>query len=157
MGYVWEQRKLKNLIKSEIKGKAKAEMKGNQSEYLDAERLNGGEKRTVNSEKNVDNDDVIILWDGSQAGTVYYGFSGALGSTLKAYTPLENGMFLFYYLRNNQQIIYDKYRTPNIPHVTKNFTNEFLVRTCTMNEQGLIGDFFQNFDQTIASNQLQLN
>ncbi|WP_285015879.1 restriction endonuclease subunit S, partial [Lactococcus garvieae] len=127
----WEERKLEDIIISEMKGKAKAEMYGTVSPYLETNYLNGGEVSYVDSPKNVDEDDVIILWDGSQAGTVYHGFKGALGTTLKAYRPKESGKFLYQYLKLKQQVIYDSYRTPNIPHVIKTFTKEFNVHfTC---------------------------
>lgn len=98
-------------------------MFGNDSIYLDANYLNGGEVSYVDSPSDVETDDVLILWDGSQAGTVYQGFEGALGSTLKAYKPKISGHFLFQSLKRKQEIIYESYRTPNIPHVIKTFTS----------------------------------
>nr|WP_314085695.1 hypothetical protein [Lactococcus chungangensis] len=35
--------------------------------------------------KDVEKDDILVLWDGSKVGTIYIGFEGALSSTLKAY------------------------------------------------------------------------
>lgn len=139
----WEEKKFKEVINSGIKGKAKAEMSGTKSLYLDTNYLNGGVVTYVDSPRDVENDDVLILWDGSQAGTVYYGFSGALGSTLKAYRAKESGAFLYQQLKRNQQIIYDRYRTPNIPHVVKTFTDEFMVSMPSSEEQNKIGAFFQ--------------
>ena len=90
----WEQRKLGEVVSAEKKGKAKADMIGDESVYLDTEYLNGGQIVKVNAVKDTYLDDVIILWDGSQAGTLYYGFEGALGSTLKAYTISESSLFI---------------------------------------------------------------
>ncbi|MDD4390516.1 MAG: restriction endonuclease subunit S, partial [Eubacteriales bacterium] len=152
----WEQRKLKEAIESELKGKAKAEMSGDESEYLDANYLNGGEVFYVNSPRDVEEDDVIILWDGSQAGTVYYGFKGALGSTLKAYKPKESGSFLYQFLKRNQQRIYNNYRTPNIPHVIKTFADEFDIGVPSFEEQVQIGAFFAQLDNLITLHQRKL-
>lgn len=149
----WEKRKLGSAINSELKGRAKAEMSGTKSEYLNTDRLNGEEAKYVDAESDVDFDDVLILWDGSQAGTVYHGFSGALGSTLKAYKPMGNGMFLYQYLKRYQQIIYDKYRTPNIPHVNKDFTTEFFIVIPVLGEQEKVGKFFDELDNLITVNQ----
>ncbi|EME3566021.1 restriction endonuclease subunit S [Enterococcus faecium] len=153
----WEEKKFKEVINSGIKGKAKAEMSGTKSLYLDTNYLNGGVVTYVDSPRDVENDDVLILWDGSQAGTVYYGFSGALGSTLKAYRAKESGAFLYQQLKRNQQIIYDRYRTPNIPHVVKTFTDEFMVSMPSSEEQQKIGTFFKQLDDTIALHQRKLD
>ncbi|EGP4956274.1 restriction endonuclease subunit S [Enterococcus faecium] len=153
----WEEKKFKEVINSGIKGKAKAEMSGTKSLYLDTNYLNGGVVTYVDSPRDVENDDVLILWDGSQAGTVYYGFSGALGSTLKAYRAKESGAFLYQQLKRNQQIIYDRYRTPNIPHVVKTFTDEFMVSMPSSEEQQKIGTFFKQLDDTITLHQRKLD
>ena len=107
----------------------------------------------VDSENNVDTDDVIVLWDGSQAGTVYHGFSGALGSTFKAYKTKCLGLFIFQQLKKNQQTIYDKYRTPNIPHVIKTFKDEYDVMLTSEEEQNEIGRYFQQIDHLITLHQ----
>lgn len=149
----WEQRKLGEIVLSEIKGSAKAEMIGGDTPYLETNYLNGGECLFVDSENNVDTDDVIVLWDGSQAGTVYHGFSGALGSTFKAYKTKCLGLFIFQQLKKNQQTIYDKYRTPNIPHVIKTFKDEYDVMLTSGEEQNEIGRYFQQIDHLITLHQ----
>ncbi|HEP1814901.1 TPA: restriction endonuclease subunit S [Streptococcus suis] len=146
----WEEVKLGEVILKEIKGKAKSEMLGSAEVYLETEYLNGGTKSFVDCEKDVEEDDILILWDGSQAGMVYHGFSGALGSTLKAYRPKESGKFIYYQLVSQQNLIFEKYRTPNIPHVIKTFTDEFRIFYSSLPEQEVIGTFFQNLDQAIA-------
>ena len=152
----WEQRKLGEVVSAEKKGKAKADMIGDESVYLDTEYLNGGQIVKVNAVKDTYLDDVIILWDGSQAGTLYYGFEGALGSTLKAYTISESSLFIYQQLKSRQQIIYEKYRTPNIPHVIKTFLDEFGVYIPSLPEQKAIGDFFSTLDRSIALHQRKL-
>ena len=149
----WEQRKLGEIVLSEIKGSAKAEMIGGDTPYLETNYLNGGECLFVDSENNVDTDDVIVLWDGSQAGTVYHGFSGALGSTFKAYKTKCLGLYIFQQLKKNQQTIYDKYRTPNIPHVIKTFKDEYDVMLTSEEEQNEIGRYFQQIDNLITLHQ----
>ena len=138
---------------SEIKGSAKAEMIGGDTPYLETNYLNGGECLFVDSENNVDTDDVIILWDGSQAGTIYHGFTGALGSTFKAYKIACLGLFIFQQLKKNQQTIYDKYRTPNIPHVIKTFKDEYNIMLTSEREQNEIGSYFQQIDNLITLHQ----
>ena len=153
----WEQWKLGDVVLSEIKGSAKAEMIGGDTPYLETNYLNGGECLFVDSENNVEADDVIILWDGSQAGTIYHGFSGALGSTFKAYKTACLGLFIFQQLKKNQQTIYDKYRTPNIPHVIKTFKDEYNIMLTSEEEQNEIGRYFQQIDNLITLHQRKYN
>ena len=149
----WEQRKLGEVIISEHKGKVKSIMKGGNTNYLETNYLNGGTTQKVDAIADVSKDDVLILWDGSKAGTIYHGFEGALGSTLKAYVPKYSGDFLYQILKKNQDKIYQSYRTPNIPHVIKNFTEKFNVSIPTIIEQQEIGDFFKQLDSLITLHQ----
>ena len=152
----WEQRKLGEVIVSEHKGKVKSSMKGGNTNYLETNYLNGGTAQKVDAIADVSKDDVLILWDGSKAGTIYHGFEGALGSTLKAYVPKYSGDFLYQILKKNQDKIYQSYRTPNIPHVIKNFTEKFNVSIPTIIEQQEIGDFFKQLDSLITLHQRKL-
>ncbi|MGN2263959.1 restriction endonuclease subunit S [Lactococcus lactis] len=109
----WEERKLKDVVEKQIKGKAQFEkLAQGDVEYLDTSRLNGGQAILTNGLKDVTLDDILILWDGSKAGTVYHGFEGALGSTLKAYRTSANSKFVYQYLKRHQDNIYNNYRTP---------------------------------------------
>ncbi len=154
----WEQHTLKEIVKKQIKGKAQLNnlSEGN-IDYLDASRLNGGIPFFTNGTKNVEKDDILILWDGSKAGTVYTGFSGALGSTLKAYKTTSNSTFVYQFLKRQQELIYKNYRTPNIPHVQKDFLNVFKISTPNFAEQQKIGTFFKQLDELITLRQHQLD
>ena len=147
-------------------------MKGGNTNYLETNYLNGGTAQKVDAIADVSKDDVLILWDGSKAGTIYHGFEGALGSTLKAYVPKYSGDFLYQILKKNQDKIYQSYRTPNIPHVIKNFTEKFNVsiptiieqqeigdlpiKVPTFNEQQRLGKYFARLDSLITLHQCKL-
>ena len=154
----WEERKLKDVVERQIKGKAQFEkLAQGDVEYLDTSRLNGGQAILTNGLKDVTLDDILILWDGSKAGTVYHGFEGALGSTLKAYRTSANSKFVYQYLKRHQDNIYNNYRTPNIPHVQKDFLNVFTISVPGSDEQAKIGSFFKKLDDTIALHQRKLD
>nr|CAI79473.1 HsdS-type I specificity subunit [Lactobacillus delbrueckii subsp. lactis] len=154
----WEQRKLKDVVEKQIKGKAQLEkLAPGEVEYLDTSRLNGGQAILTNGLKDVTLDDILILWDGSKAGTVYHGFEGALGSTLKAYRTSANSKFVYQYLKRHQDNIYNNYRTPNIPHVQKDFLNVFTISVPVSDEQEKIGSFFKQLDDTIDLHQRKLD
>src|SRR5699024_1048246 len=136
----WEELKLSAVVDKQIKGKAQADkLNPGNVEYLDTARLNGGEPLLTDGISNVMKDDILILWDGSKAGTVYIGFEGALGSTLKAYRTNSDSQFVFQYLKRYQEHIYNNYRTPNIPHVQKDFLEVFTIKVPTMKEKTKIG------------------
>ena len=153
----WEQRKLGEIVTKQIKGKAQLEnLQHGSVEYLDASRLNGGNVLLSNGIQNVLQDDILILWDGSKAGTVYTGFTGVLGSTLKAYQVGSNSQFVYQFLKYNQDNIYANYRTPNIPHVQKDFLDVFEISLPLDQEQAVIGNFFRQLDEAIAAHQRKL-
>lgn len=153
----WEERKLKDVVEKQIKGKAQFEkLAPGDVEYLDTSRLNGGQAILTNGFKDVKLDDVLILWDGSKAGTVYHGFEGSLGSTLKAYRTSADSKFVYQYLKRHQDNIYNNYRTPNIPHVQKDFLDVFTISVPRIDEQAKIGSFFNQIDNTIALHQRKL-
>ena len=145
----WKYERLKKLIVKEIKGKAKADMKGTKSTYIDTALLNGGPITKVDSPTDTFRNDIIILWDGSQAGKIYHGFTGALGSTLKSYKPKYSGGFLYQYLKSKEPIIFLRYRTPNIPHVVKDFTEIFKINVPSVKEQEKISKTLNYLDQSI--------
>ncbi|WP_305291856.1 restriction endonuclease subunit S [Lactobacillus taiwanensis] len=147
----WTVFKLEDIVAKTIKGNAKAEMHGKESIYLDTHYLNGGNPTKVDSPTNVFSDDIIILWDGSQAGKVYHGFSGALGSTLKSFTPKYSSDYLFQYLKKYQNKIFVNYRTPNIPHVIKDFTTIFKVNLPSTKEQITISKLLKTVDAQITT------
>ncbi|XBG91314.1 restriction endonuclease subunit S [Enterococcus cecorum] len=158
----WKQRKLEEIIVKEIKGKAKSEnistnFANKGSLYLDTEYLNGGKPKYVSLPSDTDENDIIILWDGSQARKLYKGVVGALGSTLKAYKIPEHTLFYYYQMLGSQEKIYNQYRTPNIPHVVKSFTSEFMIWDTSNDEKTLIIDIYSNLFNYIAIHQRKLD
>ena len=153
----WKEVKLGEVVASERKGKAKSEMIGNKSIYLDTIYLNGGEQTRVDCDCDTSKEDIIILWEGSQAGAVYYGFEGALGSTLKSYKIFGSGSFYYQQMKASQSLIFERYRTPNIPHVIKSFLDDFYIFTTSLPEQEAIASFFQDLDKAIAKQEEKVN
>ena len=156
----WEIIPLNLSIKKEFKGKAMLDkLSAGSNEYLDADRLNGRPPFLVDNASDTDKNDILILWDGSRAGSVYTGFEGVLGSTLRAYKIKENfnPYFIYTYLLANQELIMHKYRTPNIPHVVKDFSDIFMIFKTSLKEQEKIGNFFKNLDEKIAKEEKLLD
>lgn len=147
------QMSLSSITVSETKGIAKENtLSLGNIEYLDTTRLNGGKAKLVSGKKDVDFRDIIILWDGSNAGKIYYGFSGILGSTLKVFKLKDdiNSEYVYYYLKFKQNLILHKFRTPNIPHVSKDFSQRFNLPIPDKEKQNLIANI-------LHLNELQIN
>ena len=147
------QMSLSSITLSEAKGIAKENtLSSGNIEYLDTTRLNGGKVKLVSGKKDVDFQDIIVLWDGSNAGKIYYGFSGILGSTLKVFKLKDdiNSEYVYYYLKFKQNLILHKFRTPNIPHVSKDFSQRFNLPIPDKEKQNLIANI-------LHLNELQVN
>lgn len=147
------QMSLSSIALSEAKGIAKENtLSSGNIEYLDTTRLNGGKVKLVSGKKDVDFQDIIVLWDGSNAGKIYYGFSGILGSTLKVFKLKDdiNSEYVYYYLKFKQNLILHKFRTPNIPHVSKDFSQRFNLPIPDKEKQNLIANI-------LHLNELQVN
>lgn len=148
----WRYTALKNILSSEKKGKAQLSLlKSGKNLYLDADALNGNREFFCDVVPDVTKMDVLILWDGSKAGTVYSNIEGVLGSTLKSLTFNDsiNSYYVYSFLDSKKDTIFNYYRTPNIPHVVRNFTSSFEIPVPSPEEQALIGNFFKNLDEKI--------
>lgn len=151
----WSGKVLKELACSEYKGKAMLDKLklGGTTEYLDAERLNGGLPILVENNPDTSLKDILILWDGSKAGAIYTNFKGVLGSTLRGFkiSNENDSYFIYSFLKMNENLIENKYRTPNIPHVVKDFSKVFEIKVPSYEEQEKIGRFFKNLDTQIET------
>lgn len=157
----WLPMFLKDLVYSEYKGKAMMDklILGGETEYLDTERLNGGTPILVDNDPDTTYNDILILWDGSKAGAIYTNFEGILGSTLRGFKINDgnDSYFIYSFLKMNENLIENKYRTPNIPHVVKDFSKVFEIKVPSLEEQEKIGQFFKNLDTQIENEEKLLD
>ena len=157
----WSPMFLKDLVYSEYKGKAMADelILGGSTEYLDTEGLNGGTPVLVDNDPDTNFDDILILWDGSKAGAIYTKFEGILGSTLRGFKINDDNdsYFIYSFLKMNENLIENRYRTPNIPHVVKDFSKVFEIKVTSFKEQQKIGHFFKTLDTQIENEEKLLD
>lgn len=155
----WCNIKLGEILSRQMKGRAQFDkLSKGTVEYLDADRLNKSTIFLCDGEQDVFISDILIIWDGSNAGKVYRGFEGALGSTLKSYRVNEmySAEFVYQHLSKDEKVIFQEFRTPNIPHVVKNFADTYQITVPELEEQTAIGQFFKQLDDTISLQAKQL-
>ena len=66
--------------------------------------------------------DIIIAWDGANAGTVGYGLEGAIGSTLAKLSPITDKVFSPYagrFLQSKFRYLRDNCTGATIPHISR--------------------------------------
>ncbi len=156
----WEEKNLANLVRKKKKGQnAIYAEDGNillNNEYME----NNTDPMYVENEIDVDRGDILILWDGSQAGKMYTGFTGVLGSTFVAITLDEYNCNRFIY----QQLMYnlDKIQIAwregsGVPHVAKDFIENFKVKVPVWEEQIKISKILDEIDIKLKKEQEKLD
>lgn len=94
--------------------------------------------------------DVLIAWDGANAGTVGFGLEGYIGSTLAILRPLKNNVYtpyLGYYLQSKFSEIQKNTTGATIPHVSRNNIENILVPLPPLPEQQRIAAILQKADR----------
>lgn len=103
--------------------------------------------------------DIIIAWDGANAGTSNYGLEGAIGSTLALLSLKQNNLYIpyigkfiqskFLYLRNNCT-------GATIPHLSRNILENLEIPLPPMDIQIKIANTLDKAQELIDNKKLQL-
>ncbi|MFE6168447.1 restriction endonuclease subunit S [Viridibacillus arvi] len=106
----------------------------------------------------VDEGEILLLWDGSNAGEFFLSKKGALASTMVKINILDpdiNKEYLFYCLKAFEPELKGKTNGSGIPHVDKEILNAFEVLRFPIEEQSKIASILFKADNCIAqTNQL---
>ncbi|MCM3567556.1 restriction endonuclease subunit S [Neobacillus mesonae] len=158
----WTKTFLKDIVSKKFKGSnadySEDPSQGNlllHNEFLEL----GINPLYVNKENDVSNKNILILWDGSQAGNIYFNREGVLGSTFMALEliPKINSNFIGQQLQYFEPIIKKSWREGSgVPHVSKSFIDRFKIKICCEEEQQKISDFLNMFDKKIRIEQSML-
>ena len=142
-------KKPKNLIKEEKEGYLP---------YLTTDYLRTGvPSNYAKHEKDttiVDDNDILLLWDGSNAGEFFLGKKGILASTMVKLVPKINEistLFYFYYLKLVENRLKSLTKGTGIPHVEKSvFENLQLIKP-PLEEQWGIAEVLSSVDEAIGA------
>jgi type I restriction enzyme, S subunit len=96
-----------------------------------------------------DENDVLIAWDGAKAGTVGFGLSGLVGSTIAILKPNESvyAPYLGMILQSKYQMIRDACTGATIPHVSKPFLLRMKIPLPSISEQKRIAAILDKADE----------
>ena len=152
-----QQRCLREVMRLE-KGKPPAQQPyygPNAKGYLTPEYLRGGShtelvKASANAVR-VRDGDVIILWDGSNAGEVLYGRNGILASTMSriSHSGEFNQRYFFYSLKRSESYLKGQTSGSGIPHVDKEILGAVTIIEFNKPEQAKIAEVLSMVDRAI--------
>ena len=112
-------------IVSISKGRKHIPIENGKTRYINIENLHNAANSLFTNETgvHVEVHDLIIAWDGANAGKVGVGFEGVIGSTLarlKIKTKNVLPRYLFWYLESKNDLIKSQRTGATIPHVNGN-------------------------------------
>jgi type I restriction enzyme, S subunit len=155
----WEVVKLGEIIKYEKGRKPKKlfdQEEKNTIPYLSAETLRTGtfiQWATENRELiKVNNDDVILIWDGYYCGDSFIGFDGLLSSTMIKIEPKNpnlNKRFLFYFLKACFKELNTKISGMYLKHVNKFILESQTLPLPPLHEQQKIAEILSAVDERL--------
>ncbi|MCF6148225.1 MAG: restriction endonuclease subunit S [Candidatus Kuenenia sp.] len=99
-------------------------------------------------------DDVLIAWDGANAGTIGYGKSGYIGSTIallrKKQPDLYSTTFIGIFLQSQYQYLRSKTTGATIPHIRRKALDDLEVPVISVNDQLHIANILSKAENLIA-------
>jgi len=129
--------------------------------YLSAEYLRGHYEKAkycfIEDEKRittVDKDDIIVIWDGSNAGEFLLGMKGVLSSTMAKVVFKEGRIsreFIYYFLKRCEGILKNTTKGSTIPHVDGNTLSNLDILLPTLQEQQKIAKILSDADSEIVA------
>jgi len=121
VGMSWEINNLGDIV-TISKGKKHCPVMNGKNRYINIENLHNASNSLFTNESGVfvEENDIIIAWDGANAGKVGVGFSGVVGSTLARLKIKEEGIyprFLYWFLEAKHELIKSQRTGATIPHI----------------------------------------
>jgi type I restriction enzyme S subunit len=144
----WEFGKYK-YIGTFVKGKLPKDQNNENKglPIIGASEMLGKEYRTYTLDLNVpicSPIDILILWDGANAGIVANGCDGVVSSTTVKYSCNDsrfNNQYLYYLLKNAEPFFKSKVNGTTIPHMNSKYIDEYICIIPSLFEQEKIADY----------------
>jgi len=100
----------------------------------------------------VDDGDLILIWDGSNAGEFFLGKRGVLSSTMVKILlkkKLYDSKFLFYLLKTKENYLKDQTKGTGIPHVDETILRSLVIPLPPSEEQQKIVQILSTVDKKL--------
>jgi type I restriction enzyme S subunit len=149
--------KLGNIIKL-TKGKKHLETDDIKAlRYLQIEDVNGSDNLKYTAEKGVlvNSDEIVLVWDGANAGKVGIGLKGVIGSTLSRLsidTKIVYPKYLYWFLQSKFDFIKSQRNGATIPHVSSSSIKSLPISIFHLNEQQRIATILDHADSIRRKN-----
>ena len=105
---------------------------------IDDLRNNNKLKFTNSKGVSVNPNDIIIAWDGANAGTIGHGLSGIIGSTLAKIEIQKNNIipqYLGWFLKGKFRYLRDRCTGTTIPHISREVLTNILIPLPSIEDQ----------------------
>jgi len=156
----WEVRRIGDIVNRIIKGKVPKKPRNDNNTveklpYLSVEYIRGETIQTKLFPASwgvpVNEEDILIIWDGANAGEVLKGKKGLLSSTVAKLETNEevNKSFFFNYLKLNEDSLKSLRSGTDNRHVDKQALLDYLVPLPPLPEQSRIATVLSWFDELI--------
>lgn len=159
----WKSLLLKKLVYAEKGKKPKVLLKSKSEKYsigyIDIKAFEKGIITNYTDGENcrlIEEDDILMVWDGSRSGLVGQSKQGALGSTLVRIKFFGvNNHYAYYFLKSKYLYINSNTKGASIPHVDPNILWNCQFPLAPLNEQAQIvkkiDTLFRNLDESIEN------
>ncbi|MCR8487039.1 MAG: restriction endonuclease subunit S [candidate division WOR-3 bacterium] len=131
--------------------------------YLTAEFFRTGKPDKfvdIKTERNieiVEPEDIVLIWDGSNAGDTFTGLKGVLASTMVKIEILDKSKvdkkLIYYFLRTKFDLLNARTTGSTIPHVSKMTFENLLIPLPPLEEQKQIAHILSTVDKKIEVEQ----
>ena len=117
-------------------------------------------KWCVSSDKytKITQDDVVIAWDGANAGTIGYGLSGVIGSTLAkiSFNRPVVSEYIGLYLQGKFEYLQETCNGATIPHINRKALDNLQIPLPPLDEQKRIADVLDKASELIKKRKEQI-
>ncbi len=132
-----------------VKGKLPSEQNVEQlgKPIIGASEMLGKDCRNFSTDESVptcQKKDILILWDGANAGIVANNCEGIVSSTAVKYVCTDkkfDAQYLFYLFKNGEPFFRSKVNGTTIPHMNQKYIDEYLCIQPSLAEQQKIAEF----------------
>ncbi|WP_315569429.1 restriction endonuclease subunit S [Haemophilus parahaemolyticus] len=120
-------------------------------------KFTNDEKKVLINEK-----DVLIAWDGANAGTIGFNLNGSIGSTITAikinedFSNKVSAIYLGLFLRSKEKYLRERATGATIPHIQKDSLLELLLPLPSLSTQTQIAKILDKSTALIAKRKAQI-